>query len=308
MKLYPDVVVAYVRESGRIRTKHSRDTYRKVMRLLQQAFPGKPVDKFTAQDLTTFCLSRYDGKAGQAAPSTIKQRRAHIRSTWKWATWKGFVPKDVSVDLEFTVQPGKGQVRTGTWLDADQVVRMIRDMRTDDLIDRRDLMVVLTGILTGLRRFELAGLRWDNFNSDFSQLTLKGKGDKISTIGVPPELQDELKLWHKERHMGATAVFPSFKWVMNPGKGKRVRVIRWDDPLGESGITYAVERAGERLGIDLDPHDLRRTLAGLLEAQGKSLKEIQLALRHENIGTTDTYLQKNPARAVAVTKEFRLGL
>jgi integrase/recombinase XerC len=82
----------------------------------------------------------------------------------------------------------------------------------------------------------------------------------------------------------------------------------WDKPLGEAGLRYAIRGAGRKLGVRLNPHDLRRSYAGILEAQGSDLKDIQLALRHDHLATTDTYLRKNPARAGKVTGEFGLEL
>jgi integrase/recombinase XerD len=306
--LFPHVSSAYVAQSGNIKTPASRKSYRKVIRLLQHTYPGKHMDEFTVDDLTTFCLSRFDGKPGFAADTTQKNRRAHIRSTWEWAYWKGYVKTNPALDLKFTVKPGNGQVRTGTWLSKAEVVALARGLDTPDVQDQRDRMVFLVGVLTGLRCFELAGLTWSQFKDDLTELKLKGKGDKIVTLGVPDELRDALAVWRKRRQMGGVAVFPSFKWVYDPGQMKRRRMINWDTPLGEAGIGDVVNKIGEACGIRVTPHDMRRTFAGMLEEAGVGLKDVQLAMRHEGIGTTDKYLAKNPARTVGVVKGFRLGL
>ena len=308
MKLFPDIAVRYVRESGNIRTKHSRDSYRKVLRLLQSTFPDKRIQDFTIGDLTHFCISRFDGKEGQAAPSTQKNRRAHVRSTFEWAQWKGFIKYNPALELKFTVRPGNGQVRTGTWLDKEECVKVAALLDTDDIVDRRNRVLFLIGVLCGLRRFELAGLTWDQFNEGLTELKVKGKGDQIDVLGVPPELTYVLETWRHVRQMGGTAVLPSFKWVMHPVADRRVQIISWDTPLGEAGVGYVVAGIGERIGRKLDPHDLRRSFFGMLEAEGLQLKDIQRAGRHKNVATTDRYLEKNPARTVALTKEFRLGI
>lgn len=306
--LYPTVAQAYVAEAGNIKTEHSQVSYKKVMRLLQSAFPHKGIADFTAEDLTTFCLSRYDGNPGYAAPSTQKNRRAHIRSTFEWAVWKGYRKSNPALELKFTVKPGKGQVRQGVWLSKEQAVELLTVSKSDDLAEQRDRLVVMVGILTGLRRFELAALTWSSFSTDLTTLKLKGKGDKLATLGVPPELQAELKTWYRRRQAGGVAVFPSFRWVMNPLTGKRVRLVNWDKPLGEAGVGYAVGRVCKKAGVKLAPHDLRRSFCGMLEASGLNLKDIQGLMRHENIGTTDKYLAKNPARAIKAAQAFTLGL
>lgn len=306
--LYPTVAQAYVKESGNIRTEHSRISYLKVIRLLQTAFPHKGIEQLTAGDLTTFCLSRYDGKPGHAAPATQRNRRAHVRATFEWAQWKGFIKLNPAAELKFTVKPGRGGVRQGTWLTKAQVLEVLEASHTGDVQDERNRLIVLVGVLTGLRRFELAGLTWSSFNESCSQLSLKGKGDKLARLGVPSELQAELQAWRRKRQAGGVAVFPSMRWVMNPSKGRRQRVVNWDIPLGEAGISYAVTECGQRCGHKLDPHDLRRSFAQILESEGYPLKEIQGMMRHENIATTDKYLEKNPNRAIEAAQGLRLGL
>jgi integrase len=50
--------------------------------------------------------------------------------------------------------------------------------------------------------------------------------------------------------------------------------------------------------MDIAPHDLRRTFAGLLEDQGVPIEKISAALRHSDIGTTQRYLADNPRRTI----------
>jgi integrase len=108
--------------------------------------------------------------------------------------------------------------------------------------------------------------------------------------------------------MGATAVLPRMRYVFNPKLGKRVRVCHWDRPLQYDGVLYAVKAAGKLAGIELRPHDLRRTFAGILEESGVPVTDIQRTMRHGDVGTTSRYLSKNPAKTVAVTEGLELGL
>ncbi len=51
-----------------------------------------------------------------------------------------------------------------------------------------------------------------------------------------------------------------------------------------------VTRYGSLLGIELKPHDLRRTCAKLCRTAGGELEQIQLLLGHASIQTTERYL------------------
>ena len=81
----------------------------------------------------------------------------------------------------------------------------------------------------------------------------------------------------------------------------------WWTSLKYDGVLHAVRQTGLRHGVKLRPHDLRRSFASILEAQGVPLNDISLAMRHENVATTSRYLDRNPAKGAAVTTGFRIG-
>ena len=80
-----------------------------------------------------------------------------------------------------------------------------------------------------------------------------------------------------------------------------------DRPITPQAVRKAVRRAGDRAGIsELRPHDLRRSLAGMLDARGVPLDQIQKVLRHSSVATTQRYLADNPAKAVDLMQTFTL--
>lgn len=299
----------FVNESGRIRTPESRRSFLKVVRHLDSWAGGMvELDELDSDLLTDWCLAaRADG--GKPSPSTIRKRRAHARSFFAWAKWKGLIDSNPASDLEFSVVPGRGNVRTHTWLTEQQAVAMFDLPSKPTIADERNRIIIMLGVLCGLRAgVEMAQLRWDWFNPDLSQLTVhEGKGGKTEVIGVPPQLQQALADWSRRRPYGATAVLPRMRLVFDPGAAKRVWMIDWDKPLGYDGIRLAVRKVGDRHGVKLAPHDLRRTFAGILEARGVEVSNISRAMRHSDVGITSRYLEKNPSKTVAVTSGLVLG-
>lgn len=91
-----------------------------------------------------------------------------------------------------------------------------------------------------------------------------------------------------------------------PGAGQqRELVVAWTRGV-TSGVTVR-ERIALRAraaGIDhLRPHDLRRSFAGILEDANTDMRDIQAALGHEQLATTERYLKqrtKLPAAAEAL--------
>lgn len=296
MKLYPTAARLYVDESGSIRTPTSAKTYLKEMRHLQRLYPDKHVDQFTTQDLATYCLCKVELGNTDAAPKTVAKRMGHLRGSFRWWRWRGLVDPDPAVDLPLVVKPGKFGVRHHTWLSSPQVEQLLASYDVDDIYQRRDRLIIMIGLYTGLRLDAIANLTWDQFDSDFTTLRVIVKGNKPLELPVLEELRDELIAWKRHAWMGAKAVIPSVKEALDPALLKRRRSMNWDKPLGEAGVYYVVKAAGQRIGVPLAPHDMRRSYAGWLEEMGLDLRDIQGLMGHENIATTAGYLEKNPAR------------
>jgi hypothetical protein len=82
------------------------------------------------------------------------------------------------------------------------------------------------------------------------------------------------------------------------GDTDSVAMERPPRPLSIEGIRLVVNGHGQQIGLDsLRPHDLRRTLAGTLDASGVPLQDIRVVLRHETLTATQSYLADNPLRA-----------
>lgn len=151
-------------------------------------------------------------------------------------------------------------------------------------IDRKGL-AVLVGLYLGLRRFEIAKLRWSDFGDGLSWVTVVGKGDVTATLPVHPVLRDRL-LEESARARGAY-VFP----------GRYVN----------RGVTPATvwawcREVAEDAGLDevVPPHRLRHTcLATANDATG-DLRAVQEFARHARPDTTARYTRVTNKRLMVV--------
>ena len=60
--------------------------------------------------------------------------------------------------------------------------------------------------------------------------------------------------------------------------------------LGAQSIFETVAAYGDRIGVRITPHDLRRTFAKLAHQGRAPLEQIQISLGHASIQTTERYL------------------
>ncbi len=291
MKLFPTVFQLFVNESGRLRTDASVRSFRSVCASLQAAHPSFSIRQFKRDHLTEFCL------AGDPAPNTVKHRRSVLMTVFEWAHFKDLTVRNEAAGLKFSVQPAHHGVRQGNWLSEQEIASVIQAC-PEDFVGRRDRMILLFGFFMGLRLGTLSQLEWSNLSPDYTVLSVTVKGNKPTRKGVPPQLVTELHHWALEKPESAVALFPAIRSI---GFYTRAPEPDWNVPLRRAGIGTAVRRAGARAGIKLTPHDMRRTLGGVMEQQGYQLPDIQRALDHSNVGTTSTYLDKNPLKIERAT-------
>lgn len=289
-----EAFAVYTAESGALTTDQSHHAYQKTIRQLIARCGDKALGSYTTDELTAFCLG------DNLAPNYIKARRTRLRSVFRWCAYRKLVARDPSADLEYTVRPRGGGVKEHTWLTKPETVKVAAGFNLEDPRSHRDYVVYRTTLMLGLRRSETASLRWPMFRHDLSTLSFVGKGRKQATVVVPPALRHTLDAWRSLEPDGSVP-FPRFNWD-HDFRGNWRMTPRWTTPIGPSGV-YDIIRSHTPVA----PHDLRRSLAGILEADGVPLKDVQNVMRHSNVATTDRYLSTSPERLRTVVNGFDWG-
>ncbi|MEK7916365.1 tyrosine-type recombinase/integrase [Burkholderia contaminans] len=160
-------------------------------------------------------------------------------------------------------------------------------------------------VCTGLRRFELCGLRKTDLpsgsanTSAIEQFDLVRKGGRTVTVYVPSRLIDETRWYVTSDRPRAAPTYESF--IFLNARGRRI---------DRTALSMAFRHAADAAGIDATLHHLRHTYAvttlKYLQERahnGESinpLKTLQILLGHTAIETTEIYLRALDANSVAV--------
>jgi len=166
--------------------------------------------------------------------------------------------------------------------------RFLQDREPEELLRgtrvERDRILLMCGLYLGLRASELTKLEVPHIDFRRRVLTVRdGKGDKDRCLPIPGRFAGPLRGFVGKRRAGA--VFPS------PRGGL----------LTTRAVQKIVKRAAARAGLagageprKFTPHKLRHAFASRMLERGATIKEVQEALGHSSIATTEVYLHTSP--------------
>jgi integrase/recombinase XerD len=176
----------------------------------------------------------------------------------------------------------------GTWLTREQSQGML-DSFDETLAGVRDKAILAVLLSACLRRDECARLTVDQYRKADGRAVLadiRGKHHRIRSVPLPAWAEAAVDRWIEVSGVVSGFLFRRLH--------KTGRVV--ESGLCSGGVAWVVERAAARVGVEIAPHDLRRTGAALMvrgmEADGiVDLSRVQRVLGHASVRTTETYLR-----------------
>jgi len=197
------------------------------------------------------------------------------------------------------IQPlrSKSLPKGGVALTAEELRELLANLQTSKFCKTHDLIDPITALIaTGLRRSELLGLRWIDFDEKTNMLAVTGK-----VIGVPGEgllRVDETKSTARRRNIP----LPTFaadmlrKRRQLPYLGEQMVVFPSTAETLRDPNNFAKERrtAREELGVpEVTTHSFRKTVATLIDDEGLSARIGADHLGHSHVSMTqDRYMAR----------------
>lgn len=242
---------------------------------------GLPLAVMTKADLRRYGahLARRM-QAGEIKASTVRKYQASVRGVFKWAVSDDHL---VINPAEPAFLPPKLPKRLPKFLNAEEFAALMAAAGRgiypkQPLYAVRDVALIATLAMCGLRISEALGLDWDHIAGGY--LTVIGKNDKERRVPVPDALLPYLEAWRAVHpHGGQGAVFT--------GGFPPFRRLQYDSDWRKH-LPLLVKAAG--LKRRATSHHLRHTYATNLLRSGKvPLDQIQKLLGHSDISTTGIY-------------------
>jgi integrase len=213
------------------------------------------------------------------APSSINQTLAALRGLIREAAELGVIDERLAESIARVKGPAQRGQRLGNWvtrLEAEAILGKPDRERLKGIRDRA-ILGLLFGC--GLRRVEVAELAWKQLQTRDGHHVLAditGKHGRVRTVKLPVWTWRRIEEWRAARGSGDGRMFRSIN------KGDRL--------CGESLSAQAIRDVVKEHAPNLAPHDARRSFSRLARQGGATLEQIQLALGHSSVATTERYL------------------
>jgi integrase len=227
-------------------------------------------------------VRRIDAVENAGKPGAAADLRKHCRSLLEWAVSRGLAPFNVMAGLrlprasraERLEDAGKGRA-----LADDEVRALWAAAATLGAFGG----LLRLGMLTGLRRSELAGLRWTDIIDD--RIVIEAHSAKTGAkheVPLTPAMRAVLSAQPRDT---SGLVFPSR------------RQQERDTKL--AGWSKLAPKAARASGVNFRLHDLRRTVRTLMSRLGVAEEAAEMAIGHVRRGLVGTY-NKDSAWAARV--------
>lgn len=262
-----------------VSSAHSRRVYAKALDDFRDWCEQSVAEGFTRETVQRY---RAHLEARGLAPSSLNLHLTVIRKLAHEAAANGILSHEVAASIGTVKGTRETGTRLGTWLTLDQAQALLKSPVGDSLRAMRDRALLALLVGCGLRRSEIAQIEVDRIQQREARwviVDMTGKGNRIRSVPMP-----------------AWAKLVVDRWTTAAGidSGRLFRPLSQKGAIGEAltaqAVYLIVKGHAEKLGIEVAPHDLRRTFAKLAHRGRSPLEQIQMSLGHESVLTTERYL------------------
>ena len=252
---------------------------------------GKSYADITADDIRLYLAKRI--YVDKVSKTTSNNERRNMSAFYGWLQREEILLKNPMLKVD-AVKVAKKKKKAFEQMEIEQI--------RDKCKTKRELALIEVLLSTWARVSEVAQIRIDDIKSD--RLIVHGKGDKDREVYLNAKAILAISNYLAERSDANPYLFPRCKYAgdvkaMCKGKQRALQAEWYKDPkfvdetrhMDHGSIESIVRSIGKRAGVlGTHPHRFRRTGATMALRNGMPLIQVSKLLGHENIGTTQIYL------------------
>lgn len=238
---------------------------------------------------------------------------AAMRGTARQAWRDGLLSADTYEHLkDIKNKKSADQVQAGQAVPLDVQKELIRSAANNGKhTSRRDALIISILAFTGIRREEITNIHYPSdfiyfAEDDTWQIVIHGKGNKDRRCQPPSAIMNSLLEYiEDERGTAEGALFSRYR-RSRPAPMPALNPL--DTSMINSIINDSLKRSQELSLMRITPHDLRRSFATTMNAQGLGLRELQILLGHSNSSTTERYIRDDHSEYLKKAAKIGGGL
>ncbi|MBZ5499692.1 MAG: site-specific integrase [Acidobacteriia bacterium] len=247
-------------------------------RFLKFRFGDKMGDlsQITAIDIVGFMQQLVSRKK----PFRDKTPPTHLRNFFRYLFSRGKTTANLALCVPWIKQ--QSDTRVPRHLDAAQVETILRAIRVDSPIGRRNYAMMLLPARLGLRAPEVISMQIDDVDWRAGEIIVRGKGLRQDRLPLPQDVGEALaKYLQRDRVSSSRALFVVSRAPHRPFRDGAMLNVILKKAFAQTGLTPPASFVGS--------HVLRHSLAVTLARNGASLDEIGDLLRHQYRASTMIY-------------------
>ncbi len=242
-------------------------------------------------------LSRFEGPDGAPLKKTTQSYYIiALRALLRYLV----VQCNVATLSPEKIELPKSTSRSVSFLNADQVERLLNSPDISNVSGLRDRAILETLFSTGLRVSELARLNRDQVDLERKEFGVIGKGSKPRVVFLSDEAAEWIRRYLDTREDHFKPLFIRYAGGVDISKdGQNMR-------LTPRSIQLMVSKHSRMCGLPVKatPHTLRHSFATDLLSAGADIRSVQEMLGHESIRTTQVYTHVTDRQLREVHRAF----
>jgi integrase len=216
-----------------------------------------------------------------AAAATVNKVLAAVKGVLDQCWQRGTLDGDSLARAKASLKSVRGStLPKGRHLPKAEIARLFRAVsKTPNPAAARDA-AMLALLCIGLRRAEIAGLKVADYDRASGRLVLRGKGGKERAVWLTNGAKSAVEDWLEIRGEATS------EWLLLQ-VNKSGRIV----PAGitPQSVYAALLKRAEQAGIEVSPHDFRRTFIGEALTAGVDVVTVQHLAGHSSPTTTARY-------------------
>lgn len=230
--------------------------------------PDTPLD-----EITPTAVEGWLATIGHLASATRRGRHSAVKTFFRWAIIHDLIDRHPMVDIPSPKQPRYLPRAIGV----EAVAAILRACP-----DARARLIVLLMVQEGLRCCEVANLQLGDIDRNHGLMAVKGKGGHERVLPICEEVAAALDAYIEEFPARGGPLLRSYK---RPAYG-----LAADTISGLVGQWFADAGVKRKRHDGRSAHALRHTAATDMLRNGAHVRDVQRALGHAHLTTTEIYL------------------